>query len=208
MKKLLLTFFIIYIAFCESNISLENFNQKYKSKEIKQLLYIGRSIIDKSEIAKNIMVVYSGDYYLPKVLICNEKEIEKSINLKITPGYSKFISINYKDILQVGYNQIILEMMSPIFGRGETEQKHLIIIAQIKNEYKQIFDYIYEDKIKDNIENWEKHIKWEYFFINKNNLIIKLKNKENKYIDKFRTNNNIQSDIEYIWNGQEFKVKQ
>ncbi len=165
-------------------------------------------ITKELERQKKIIAIYDGEFSFLKLLITKKKKIISVIDLDVTPAYSKVLNVNFKDILDLKYNQIIMEVSFPVYGRTLTEKKYLFIVAYENGAYKQIFSHEIELEAIDSFDQWQQHIKYDYSITSGKNAKIVFTNTKNSLID---ANNKkleppkIDKTEEYVWDGTEFK---
>ncbi len=211
-KKFITYLFILLIFLFESNcysikeISLEEFKTAYSYPDAKKILYYGESNIDKDEELEKIIVILDGRYSFTKLLIVKNKKIITSI--EISEPSSEIFKVSYKDILNLGYNQIIIEAHFETYDRGLGEVKALSITSYVNDAYKEIFYHEIEDEYRDNIDGWRRLIKYDYSITSGKNAKIVFTNIKNLLIDvnnKKLEPTKIDKTEEYVWDGTEFK---
>ncbi len=208
-SKFIICLFALLISLSVSNcylasaVSLEEFKKTYNYLSANQILYYGESNLDNDNEVEKVIVISEGEYSFTKLLISKSNKIIASI--EISEPYSKILNVSYKDILNLGYNQIIMEIYVPTYDRGLGETKVLSIVAYVDRNYKEIFNHEIEDSYRDNIEGWSRLIQWKYSIKNGKNAKIVFTNIRN---ETFNTNFKlppVDKTEEYIWNGTEFK---
>lgn len=206
---LLISIICLLEANCYSTegITIEQLKRIYNYPNAKRILYYGESNLDNDEELEKIIVVF-GEFSFAKLLIIKKEKIISVIDIDATPAEAKVLNIYYKDILDLKYNQIIMEIYFPVYGRSNAEEKYLYLVSYLNGDYKQIFSYEIERKAKDNFDGWKQYIKYDYLITAGKNAKIILTIIENSLID---VNKNLleppklDKKEEYIWNGAEFK---
>lgn len=211
-KKFITCLFTVLIFLSVSNcysikeISLEELKKTYNYLSANQILYYGESNLDNDEELEKVIIILDGEYSFTKLLI--SKGIKIVASIEISEPYSNVLNVHYKDILNLGYNQMIIEAYFETYDRGLGEVKALSVSSYVNNSYKEIFYHEIEDEYRDNIDGWSRLIKWDYSIISSKNAKIVFTNTKNLLID---ANNKkleppkIDKTEEYIWNGTEFK---
>ncbi len=204
----LVVIFLFQPARLSAELNIEQLKETYHYPSAREILYCGESNLDDDGELEKIIAIYDGEFSFLKLLITKKKKIISVIDLDVTPAYSKVLNVNFKDILDLKYNQIIMEVSFPVYGRTLTGKKYLFIVAYENGAYKQIFSHEIELEAIDSFDQWQQHIKYDYSITSGKNAKIIFTNTKNSLID---VNNKkleppkIDKTEEYVWDGTEFK---
>ncbi len=204
----LLIFLSVSNCYSIKEISLKEFKKTYNYLSANQILYYEESNLDNDEEFEKVIIILDGEYSFFKVLIAKKDKIVASIDIDDVAPDSDILKVYFKNILDLNYNQIIMEIYFQTYDRGLGEIKALSIVSYVNGNYKQIFYHKIEHEYRDSFEGWTQYIKWDYSITSDKNAKIIFTNTKNSLID---ANNKkleppkIDKTEEYVWNGTEFK---
>ncbi len=199
----LLTFLLVSNCYSIKEISLEEFKKNYNYPSANHILYYGESNLDNDEDFEKVIVVLDGEYSFTKLLIAKNNKIIASI--EISEPYSKILDVHYKDILSLGYNQIVTETSFETYDRGLGQVKALSITSYVDGRYKEIFYHEIENEYRDSFDGWTKYVKWNYSITSGKNAKIVITNIKKKISNANVEPLKLDKEEEYIWDGSEFK---